>query len=182
MKKLILLAVVILGFTVTSFAQNLSADAAVFAIIQSSTSGGGANSGAGVGYLHDMNFGSINVATLTSGAGSVVIDPSALSPNTADQTVPAVYSNVAVGSNSATVIPASFSITGLPTSIIITSSATLKSGTNTMIVNNIKSNKALITSATGTKTLYVGGTLNLVANQVVGGYASYGDILVTIAY
>jgi hypothetical protein len=182
MKKLILLALVILGFTVTSFAQNLIANAGVFAIVQSSTGGNGAYSGAGIGSLHDMNFGSINVATLTSGVGSVTIDPSTLSPNTTDLTVQAVYNNVAVGSNSATVIPASFSVTGLPTSIMITSSATLKSGTNTMIVNDIKSNKNLITSAAGTKTLYVGGTLNLAANQAVGGYASFGDIVVTIAY
>lgn len=185
MKKSILIALVILGFTMTSFAQNLTANAGAYAIIQSSTGGGGADNGAGIGYLRNMDFGSINVATLTSGTGSVVIDPSALSPNTPNLTVPAVYSNVAVGSNSATITPASFSVTGLPTSIIITSSATLTSsatGINTMVLNDIKSNKALITSATGTKTLYVGGTLNLTANQAVGGYANNGAILVTIAY
>lgn len=171
---------VILGFTANSMSQNVSANAGVFALIQST---GGINNGAGIGFLHDMNFGSINIAGLTNGSGVVILDPSALSPNTPDLTVPPVYmNNVALGASSATIIPASFSVTGLPNSIIITSSATLKSGANTIVLNDIKSNKALITSAVGTKTLYVGGTLNLVANQAVGSYASIGDLLVTIAY
>jgi hypothetical protein len=51
-----------------------------------------------------------------------------------------------------------------------------------MSVTNIKSNKNLITSATGTKTLYVGGTLNFVAGQAVGGYSNTNGLVVTVAY
>lgn len=183
MKKLLFLSIVVLGLTTSSFAQNLVANASAFAEIQSQSGSGSGSNGAGVAWAKDMNFGSINVFGLTSGTGSVTIDPSSLSPATANQTVPATYSsNIAVGTNSPTIQPASFTVTGSPTSITITNSIPLTFGTHTIVVDNIKSNKTLVLAASGTKTLYVGGTMNLAAGQAVGGYANTAGLEVTIAY
>ena len=183
MKKIILLAVVVLGFTASSFAQNLIANASVTAEIQSQSGSGSGNNGAGVTWAKDMNFGSVNIIGLTSGTGTVTIDPSALSPGTANLTVaPSYSSNVVVGTNSPTIQPASFTVTGSPASITITNSVPLTFGTHTIVVDNIKSNKTLVLAASGTKTLYVGGTMNLAVGQAVGGYSNTAGLEVTIAY
>ncbi|MDP4240907.1 MAG: DUF4402 domain-containing protein [Bacteroidota bacterium] len=181
MKKLFLLTVLIAAVAATSFAQNLSANAAVFAVVQSS---GSATGTSGIGYLQDMNFGSIDVSGITTGnTGTVTINPETLG-TAANLTATPSYKNAAVGSNPGTIQPAAFTITGLPSAINITSGATLKSGSNTLLLSDIKSNKAnvLAAGAAGTKTLYVGGTLTLNPNQPVGGYSSYGEIVVTIIY
>jgi hypothetical protein len=117
----------------------------------------------------DMNFG--NVATDGS-VGTVVLTPAAGRTPSGGVTLPAT---------AGTVTAASFTISGsgsytyaitLPSSVIITS------GSDQMTVDNFTSTPG----TTGTLTITIGATLNLVASQAEGTYTSDTPFAVTVNY
>jgi Domain of unknown function (DUF4402) len=82
--------------------------------------------------------------------------------------------------------PGSFGLTGSPnrqTDIIVPTSSTITSGSQTMTVNAFTSNAngggKLKLDATGYQTLIIGATLNVGANQAVGSYTGTYTITVT---
>lgn len=174
MKKLLLLAIVVLGISAVSFGQvgvGVSATATASAnIIVPITI---ANAG-------DMNFGTVAVNGTTG--GTVVLTPASTRSTGGDGGV--TLPNFNVG----TVSAAHFAIEGAPN---YTYSITLpaddhivKSGTNTMIVNNFKSSPATTgtLNASGKQTVDVGATLNVTAGQAAGSYISEAGFEVTVNY
>ena len=80
---------------------------------------------------------------------------------------------------------AQFQVTGNPNntfSITLPASTTISSGTNNMTVDAFTSNPTSTGTLdnTGNKTLNVGGTLHVAANQAIGHYT--GTFAVTVAY
>lgn len=119
----------------------------------------------------DMDFGM--VANNATTGGTVILDNAATTGRTgsADIITASAFQNAVFTINAENLYTYSIS---LPTSDI-----TLTSGVNTMTVNGFTDN--LDGSATGTgadQTLYVGATLNVGANQVVGDYTGTFDVSV----
>ncbi len=123
--------------------------------------------------VNPLEFGS--VATVGSSAGTVVL--------TAAASTTATPTNVTLLSTGATRSAGSFTINGESGSTYTLSalpaSITLTSGANTMTVNGLTSS-ANRTLTAGTDTLFIGGTLNVTANQTPGSYT--GTYPVTVNY
>lgn len=163
--KLFAIAIVILGFSATSFAQS-SATATATATLITPIS---------ITKTTDMNFGTI-AASATAG------------------TVALGYNDVATPSGGTTLVAggdarkaAEFQVTGqnsssfsisCPTSLILTS------GGNTLTVNAISPDSGITSnlSATGSKTIKVQGTLVVPAGALAGVYTNTTDLKVTVNY
>lgn len=168
MKKLVILAVVLLGFAATSFAQ-LSATANAYANIQASLS---------ISKTADLNFGNI-YSPVVAGGGTVAVAANSAGTRTV------ASGTVVLGTGSGA--SAKFTINGLPSTaphIALTSNPiTLTSGTNTMTVTLTSSEGGTIAlGAGGSAVLYIGGVLTLAQNQAVGYYTNNTDLIVTTNY
>ncbi len=165
MKKLLTLALVIIGFSVNSFAQVSATATASATIVTPITI---ANTG-------NMNFG--NVATSAT-AGTVVLTPAGTRSKTGGVTLPVT---------GGTISAAHFNVTGttgytyaitLPTTDI-----TAAFGAFSMIINAFTSNpSATGVLAAGAQTINVGATLNVGINQAAGLYTTATPFQVTVNY
>ena len=169
MKKIIIIAAGLIGFTVSANAQATATATASATIVTPIT----------INKDVDMNFGNVAVSALN--AGTVVMTPGGVRSATLGVTLPAV-----AGSPTA----ASFTVSGesgytyaitLPTTPL-----TITSGSNTMTVDNFISNPSgtgiLSVGATASQTLQVGATLNVAAGQASGTYTSTTPFPVTVNY
>jgi len=164
--KLIAIAIVILGFSATTFAQS-DATASAFATLITPIS---------ITKTTDMNFGTV-AASAT--AGTVALDyTGAATPSGGTTLVAGGAARKAAefqvtGQNSS-----SFSIS-CPTSIVLTS---LES--NTLTVNAISPDSGATStlSNTGSKTIKVQGTLLVPAGAAAGVYKNETDLKVTVNY
>lgn len=172
MKKLIVLAVVILGFTATSFAQ-LSATASITANILPVIS---------IQKINDLNFGNIYTP---SAAGTVEV----LAQETPNRK--ALPTEMILGSGSGEA--AKFTLTGVGSGIanhlvsFPNTPITLSSGSNTMnVVLTAYTAGGTVPAGTitidpsGLATFYIGGTLHINANQPFGSYKNTTDFIVTV--
>jgi len=167
MKKLLALAVVILGFTAASFAQSVNATATASATIVAPLA---------ITKTVDLNFG---IAAVDGTPGTVVLTPAGVRSRTGGVTLSA--------SNPGTVTAASFTVTGTTGytyAITLPSTpTTVTSGANNMTVSTFTSTP----TPTGTlgaagQIVTVGATLNVGASQVAGTYLSATPFTVTVAY
>ena len=164
--KLFAIAIVVLGFTTTSFAQVTKTATASATIITPITL---VNAG-------NMNFGNVAVSAV---AGTVILAPASSRTITGGVTLPAVPG-----------IPAAahFTVGGTPSytySITLPSTATtVTSGGNTMTVTAFTSFPSTtgVLDATGNQTIDVGATLNVAMNQASGTYISGTPFNVTVNY
>jgi hypothetical protein len=174
MKKLVFLAVVLIGFAATSLAQSASATANASANIQSALS---------ITKNYDLSFGNIFVPAGTTTGGNVSLAATAAGTRTATATTGAVV--LAPGAGSA----AKFTIAALPTTgytfsvppgaITLTNTGAL-GGTMTFTLST--SPLSVTTDASGSAVFYVGGNLTVAANQNVGYYSNTTDLTVTVAH
>jgi len=168
--KFLTLAIAILGFTATSFAQSektASSDAKATIItplsIENNT---------------ELNFGSI--APSSSVAGTVILDASATASRNPS-------TGISLPEITVTATAAKFTVTGegnsaftitLPAEdVTLTGSV---SGTMTIASSSFTSSTELLSTALegGTKVFFVGGTLNVGANQAKGDYTGTFDVTV----
>ncbi len=162
MRKLLIVVIVIAGFSVAGYAQSNSAEmTASVTVIQPIT----------ISRSADLNFGRITIG----GAGTVVVSSGGTRTQTGSITL-------LTGGSEA---PGLFNITGRATStyaVTIPGSVTLKkSGAPTEIItaDTFTNNAVAITGSSDQ--LKVGATIHLVGNETVGAYAS--DLFaVTVAY
>ena len=166
MKKLIVIAAVLLGITTTSFAQ-LSDVASSKATIVADLS---------VSKQTDLDFGSIYA---NAAAGTVIKTANAAGVRT-------LTGGVHLGSDNGST--ASFLISGsntdqimvsYPSTITLTKSAGV---TMSYIPAGSVASGSKITLAGGTATLWIGGTLAVAQNQVAGVYSNASDLKVTVTY
>lgn len=120
----------------------------------------------------DMDFGTI-AASATD--GTVVLGTNDVISKTGGVSTPG-----------GTPAAAQFTVTGEGTStfsITLPTSITLTSGSNNLTVDNfVSSPSATGTLASGTATVKVGATLNVVANAPAGTYTNSSDLTVTVNY
>lgn len=166
MKKILFLSVVMLAFSISTFAQATASAAASATIV----------SPIAIAQAADMNFG--NIAVSATG-GTVVLSPAGVRTITGGVTLPAT---------TGTVSAASFNVTGtgsytyaitLPSgSITITNPASV-----TMSVGSFTSTPSGTGAldGAGTQTLTVGATLTVAAGQASGLYDG-GSFDVTVNY
>jgi hypothetical protein len=170
MKKLLLFAVAIIGFSAITFAQDTKTATASATIIGPIS----------LTKVTDMNFGNIAVGTA---AGTVVLSPAG-TRNATNVTLPAV---------TGTFTAATFTVSGEGSrtySITIpTTDHTIKNttgtGGETMIVNAFTSTPTVAAGGTlnaGTQTLAIGATLNVSGSQAAGTYVSETAFPVTVNY
>ncbi|MBK7174802.1 MAG: DUF4402 domain-containing protein [Bacteroidales bacterium] len=166
MKNLFALAIIVLGFTATSFAQ-VTATASTTATIITPIA---------IEKDIDMNFG--NIAVSPTLGGTVVLPTSGARTKTGGVTLPVV---------TGTVSAASFTVTGEGNStysITLPSSAiTLTSPSGTMTVENFvstPSNTGALNN--GSQEVKVGATLNVGAAQAAGTYTNESSLFVTVNY
>ena len=164
--RIIALAMLLLGISISTFAQ-VSATASASATIVTPIA---------INKTVDMNFGNVAVSTA---AGTVIMTPTGSRSMTGGVTLPAT---------TGTVTAASFTVSGAANytySITLPSTATTISYlTNNMTVNAFTSSPTPtgVLSAGGTQTLTVGATLNVGASQVAGNYTSTTPFTVTVNY
>ena len=156
MKNLLVLAIIVLGFAATSFAQ-VTATASTTATIITPIA---------IEKDVDMNFG--NIAVSPTLGGTVVLPTSGSRTKTGGVTLPVV---------TGTVSAASFTVTGEGNStysITLPSSAiTLTGPSGTMTVENFVSTPSNTgTLNSGTQEVKVGATLNVGAAQAAGTYTN----------
>ena len=160
--KIFSLAIAIIGFSATSFAQ-VSATATATSTIVTPIA---------ISKTVDMNFGNVAVS---SSAGTVVLAAEGTRSATGGVTLPAT---------SGTVAAAQFTVTGesgYTYSVTLPVSNTVKFGSNTMTVNTFVSNTTGKLTG-GTEILKVGATLNVGASQAAGTYISEAPFTVTVNY
>ena len=179
MKKLIILAVVLLGSAATSFAQ-LTATAEITANIQSPTS---------IIKILDLNFGNIYTpvsTTLGTTVTAAVAGTVRVLPKEGPNRSATVGLMLGTGSGQA----AKFTISGTPlTSVTMnlpsTDPLTLYSGIDFMNVsvdytnlNNAAAGDVVTINlgASGLYTFWIGGTLHVAPNQAWGQYSNYTDL------
>jgi len=164
MKKLLALAVVILGFTAVSFGQ-VSDIATASATIVGPIA---------ITKTADLNFGNLAVNT---NAGTAVITADAA------QTVSTTGGVTKVAGVPPT--NAQFTVTGVAGygfTISVPASVVLNSGANNMTLTlaSTPSSPSILTG--GTATIYVGGSLAVGASQPSGTYKNTTDLKVTVNY
>lgn len=163
--KFFTLAIVMLAFTISTFAQaTATATATIVTPIAIANS-------------TDMNFGNVAAGV---GGGTVVLPPVGGRSTTGTVTLPAI---------AGTVTAASFAVTGQANftyAITLPAGATTidDGGGNTMTVDTWTSSPTPTgtLSAAGAETLLVGATLNVGAAQVAGTYVSATPFTVTVNY
>lgn len=163
--KFFTLAIAILGFTATSFAQ-VSATATASATITTPIS---------ITKTVDLNFGNVAVSTT---AGTVILKPAGTRTTTGGVTLPAT---------NGTVTAAEFTVEGaadytyaitLPTEPI-----TITGPGEPMTVSTFTSTPSSTGTLTGgTETIKVGATLNVAGGQAAGTYTSATPFEVTVNY
>ena len=166
MKNLLALAIIVLGFAATSYAQ-VTATASTTATIITPIA---------IEKDVDMNFG--NIAVSPTLGGTVVLPTSGARTKTGGVTLPVV---------TGTVSAASFTVTGEGNStysITLPSSAiTLTGPSGTMTVENFVSTPSNTgTLSSGTQEVKVGATLNVGAAQPAGTYTNESGLFVTVNY
>ena len=155
MKKLIVLAVVVLGFAATSFAQTQTGTAsATTTLLKAITITNNA----------DLNFGQIFITSGT--AGTLAISPDATGTLTA--------SNVIIRASTGTA--AKFTITGgdkaKAYAITVSSTVNLSNGTTTLVLTPSKNDVSAALSAGTDGYLYIGGSLAIPATAGLGLYTT----------
>ena len=182
MKKLLILAVVLLGFTAISQAQSV-ANASAFARIEVPVTSGGGNSvnvPQSIGWTADMNFGTITNTLAAGTSGSITLGP------TGTISIP---SGAALAHATMTGVPAQFLIKGATAgSITITYPATLQltgegAPLTLTLTPDVIHNDACWENVAGTtdKKLKIGGTLAIPAGAY-GGYSSGTGLTVTVTH
>ena len=166
MKKVLVLAIVVLGFAASSFAQ-VTATASTTANIITPIA---------ITKTVDMNFG--NIAGSPTLGGTVVLPTAGARTLTGGVTLPVV---------TGTVTAASFTVTGEGSStysITLPSSAiTLTGPSGTMTVQNFVSTPSSTGALTsGSQQVKVGATLNVSAAQGAGTYTNASSLFVTENY
>jgi hypothetical protein len=182
MKKLLFLAVVVLGFTAFSHAQS-AASAGAFARIEvPSTSGGGGsvNVPQSIGWTADMNFGTITNTLAAGTTGTITLSP------VGGISIP---TGTALAHGTMTGAPAEFLIKGAtPGQINITYPATLQLTGDGVpltltLTPNVLTTPACWVDVPGStdKKLKIGGTLAIPAGAW-GGYSSGSNLTVTVTH
>ena len=170
MKKLILIAAVVLGFTTTSFAQ-LSATANASANMVSALNVAKVANA-------DMNFGTIYTPSAASTLVLTAAASAVLTPSTGLQIL-----STTGGSAAHFIVTAG---AGSPHVNWSAGPINLTSGSNTMSLSALTSSTvtqgANVTLVSGSLDVYIGGTLNIAANQATGTYTNTGGVSVTVAY
>ena len=164
--KFFALALILTGFSATSFGQVSATATATATIITPITI---ANAG-------DMNFGNVAVSGT---AGTVILAPAGTRSITGGVTLPVVAGSPAAAHfNVAGMADFTYSIT------IPTTATTVTSGENTMTVTAFTSTPATTgtLSSGGIQTVDVGATLNVGASQPAGSYVSGAPFSVTVNY
>jgi len=160
--KIFALAILMMGFSASSFAQS-SATATATATLVTPIA---------ISKTVDMDFGTL-AASAT--AGTVVL-------GTDDVATPSGGVSLVSGTPAA----AQFSVTGEGTSsfsISLPSSITLVSGTDNLTVDTFGSSPSTTGTLTaGAATVKVGATLNVPANAPAGTYTNTADLTVTVNY
>lgn len=166
MKKLIVIAVVLLGITTTSFAQLFDAANSKATIVAALS----------VAKQTDLDFGSIYANTTS---GTVIKAATLAGART-------LSGGVHLGSDNGST--ASFLISGsntdqimvsYPNTILLTKSPGV---TMSFIPAGSVASGSKITLAGGTATLFIGGTLSVAASQAAGDYSNATDLKVTVTY
>jgi hypothetical protein len=170
MKKLILIAAVVLGFTTTTFAQ-LSATANASANMVSALNVAKVTNA-------DMNFGTIYTPSAASTLVLTAAASAVLTPSTGLQIL-----STTGGSAAHFIVTAG---AGSPHVNWSAGPINLTSGSNTMSLSALTSSTvtqgANVTLVSGSLDVYIGGTLNIAANQATGTYTNTGGVSVTVAY
>jgi len=166
--KIFSLAIAIIGFSATSFAQDKG-------VSTTANASGTIIKPISINKTVDMNFGNVAV---NANAGTVVLSSEGTRTATGGVTLPAT---------SGTFAAAEFTIAGATDytySITLPSTeTTVTSDGNNMIVNVFTSNPGGTGKLTGgTQTLKVGATLNVGASQAAGTYTSATPFTVTVNY
>lgn len=166
--KLFALAVIILGFSATSFGQ-VQGIAPTNATIITPIS---------IVKVTNLEFG--NVAVQTATAGTVILSPGGTRATGG-------AGGVSLPATTGTVSAASFTVSGLAGytySISLPTTFNVASGANTMVVNTFTSTPTPTgtLSVSGSETLSVGATLNVTAGQAAGTYTSAAGLTVTVNY
>jgi hypothetical protein len=165
MKKIYLLALVVLGFSADSFAQTSATATATATIITP----------IGIANNADLSFG--NIAVNPTAAGGSVTLPASINP------ARTVTGGVTLPTISGTVQAAKFTVTGSGSTAYSISipAISLSNGTNSMaLVPNCSTSLTTGALSGGTETFYVGGVLTVGATQAVGAYT--GTVTVTVNY
>jgi hypothetical protein len=167
MKKLLVIAVLALGFTSAKAQQTSNATADASATIITPIS---------ISKTADMNFG--NIAVSASAGGTVILAPAGTRTTTGNVTLPATTGSPAA---------AAFTVTGQGNytySITLPSSATLSDGqSHTMSVGSFTSTPSSTgTLSSGTQNITVGATLTVAAGQATGTYTTSSPFTVTVNY
>ncbi len=169
MKKLIVIAIAIFGFSAVSFGQVGSPGA----ITATATAGAIVVTPLSIEKTADLNFGNVAV---NSALGTAVITPLGVRSRTGGVSLPAN-----VGSPSV----ATFTVAGQSgyayTFTLPSSATTVTSGENTMTVDNWQTDAGTVITG-GSVTVNVGATLNVKASQPAGTYLSATPFTVTINY
>jgi hypothetical protein len=167
MKKIILVLIVIGGFSAASFAQETASATATANIVTPIA----------ISKTTDMNFG--NVAVSSSTAGTVILAPAGTRTKSGGVTLPVVPG---------TVTSAAFTITGQENytytiSLPSTHTLSLSDNSASMVVNTFTSTPSATGTLTGgTQTVNVGATLNVGAAQKAGQYTNATGFEVTVNY
>ena len=163
--KLFAIAIAVIGFASTSFAQ-------VTATAETS-----ANIIGPISIMKNTNMSFGNVAVSPTVAGTVVLDVASARTKTGGVTLPVITGTVAA---------AKFTVSGqsgTTYSITLPASVVLTNGGNSMTVDGFTSTPTATGSlATGTQELFVGATLNVAAGQISGLYTNTSDLVVSVNY
>lgn len=168
MKKLFILAFVVLGLSGVSFGQVTATAASSATII---TPIAITNSAA-------LNFGSLAVS---SANGTVLLTPLETATRTegGGVTLPLISEPVSAAKFTVTGLAASTYSISLPTGDITLTDG----GTNTMTVGLFTSTPSISgTLAGGSDDIYVGATINVAGDQAAGAYTNSADLAVTVNY
>ena len=171
MKKLLVFAIAILGFSAVSFGQ-VSASASSTATIITPIA---------IAQAANLNFGAIAVSPTLG--GTVALPPASGTPTRTTGGGGGVTLPVVTG----TVTAAAFTVTGLASStysISLPGDITLSGAGSTMTLGSFVSSPSATGNlgTGGSQTVYVGGTLNVSAAQPAGVYTNATGLTVTVNY
>ena len=164
MKKLLVLAAIVLGFAANSFAQGASATASASGNIISPIT---------ISKSIDLSFGDLAVNALP---GTIVLTPAGGRTASGGVSLPAITGSVTA---------AEFTVSGtsgyLYTFSVPVIPTTVSNGIDNMTINNFTSNSTG-TLTGGTETVNVGATLNVGGSISTGLYTSTTPFQVTVNY
>lgn len=172
MKKLVLLAVVVFGFTATSIAQTLTASTT--ATVKSIYT---------FAKVADLAFGDITPSSVND--GKVVVESSS------NFTHIVTGAGIVSTGTAATIHAAKFTISGpvgnTPTVRLSGGSPILLTGPGTDITVNLNSSfnpagEVITIPVGGISTIYVGGEIMMPHNQAPGSYSNWNGLEVTVSY